>query len=301
MSVITTGSIAKALWPGVNKFWGEYSEYPLECTALFDQETSDRAYEEDVLVPGFGLAPAKTQGAAVQYDTHQQGYISRYTHITYALGYILTYEEIQDNQYPELAKSRTRRLAFALRQTKETVAANVYNRATNASYTGGDGVALLSASHPSQAGLLSNILSPAADLSESSLEDLLIQIMTSTDDRGLKVQIMGKKLIVPPALLFEASRILKSTLQNDTANNAVNAIRAEGMLPEGVAVNHYLTDTDAWFVRTDTPEGLKMFTRMPLEFSEDNDFDTMNLKYKAMERYSVGWTDFRGLYGSPGA
>jgi phage major head subunit gpT-like protein len=278
-----------------------YNEHPLECVELFDGESSDKSYEEDVLVPGFGLAPVKAQGAAVVYDTHQQGFVSRYTHVSYGLGYILTREEIEDNLYIKLAKQRTRALAFAMRQTKENVGANIYNRAFTAAFAGGDGKELLATDHPTLAGNQSNELAVAADMSEASLEDLLVQIMNATDDRGLKISLMPRKLIVPPALVFESERILKSTLQNDTANNAVNAIKSTGMLKEGVVVNHYLTDADAFFIRTNVPTGLTMYNRTAIAFSEDNDFDTENLKYKAFERYSFGWTDFRALFGSPGA
>lgn len=302
MSVITTGSFPKSLWPGISRWWGMfYDEHPLECVELFDQESSDKAYEEDVLAPGFGLAPVKAQGTAVSYDTHQQGITSRYTHVAYGLGYILTKEEIDDNLYMKLARQRTRSLAFSMRQTKENVGANIYNRAFTAAFAGGDGKELLATDHPSQAGSQSNELAVAADLSEASLEDLLIQIMQATDDRGLKISVMPEKPIIPPALVFEMERILKSTLQNDSANNAINAIKSKNMFPGGVVVNHYLTDSDAFFIKTNVPTGLTMYNRTPIAFTQDNDFDTENLKYKAYERYSFGWTDWRSLYGSPGA
>lgn len=297
--IINTGSIAKLLWPGLNAVWGkEYVEHPVEYRALFDIETSDKAYEEEVLVPGFGLAPIKEQGAAVQYDSTSQGYTSRYTAVAYGLGFIVTREAIDDNQYEKKALGSTKDLAFSFRQTKENVAANVYNRATSASYAGGDGKELLATDHPIQGGTFSNELAVAADLSEASLEDICIQIMNAVNDRGLKISLMPKSLIVPTALVFDATRILKSQLQNDTANNAVNALRSMGMLPEGVKANHYLTDANNWFVRTNATRGMKMFERTAAEFAQDNDFDTSNLKYKGYERYSVGWTDPRGLYGS---
>lgn len=300
--VINTGSIAKLLWPGLNAVWGkEYVEHPVECRDLFDMETSEKAYEEEVLVPGFGLAPVKAEGSSVQYDSTSQGYVSRYTHIAYGLGFIVTREAIDDNQYEKKALGSTRDLAFSFRQTKENVAANVYNRAFNSSYTGGDGKELLATDHPIQGGTFSNELATPADLSEASLEDICVQIMNAVNDRGLKISLMPRSLIVPTALTFEATRILKSQLQNDTANNAINALRSMGMFPEGVKINHYLTDADAWFVRTNAPRGMKMFSRTAAEFAQDNDFDTSNLKYKGYERYSVGWTDPRGLYGSAGA
>lgn len=299
--VINTGSVAKLLWPGLNAVWGkEYTEHPVEYRDLFDIESSDKAYEEELLMPGFGLAPIKEQGAAVQFDSTSQGYTSRYTAVAYGLGFIVTREAIDDNQYEKKALGSTKDLAFSFRQTKENVAANVYNRAFNTAYTGGDGKALIVSDHTIQGGTFSNVLAVAADLSEASIEDLSVQIMNAVNDRNMKISLMPKSLIVPTALTFEATRILKSQLQNDTANNAINALRAIGMFPEGVKINHYLTDTDAWFVRTNATRGMKMFERTSAEFSQDNDFDTSNLKYKGYERYSVGWSDPRGVFGSPG-
>jgi hypothetical protein len=300
--VINTGSIAKLLWPGLNAVWGkEYAEHPQEWRDLVDSETSDKMYEQDVLMPGFGLAPIKTEGASIAYDSTSQGYTTQYTHIAYGLGFVVTREAIDDNQYERKALGSTADLAFSFRQTKENVVANVYNRAFNSSYVGGDGKELIATDHPIQAGTFSNELATPADLSEASLEDLAVQIMNAVNDRGMKISIMPRALIVPPALVFEATRILKSQLQNDTANNAVNAIRSMGLFPEGVKVNHYLTDTDAYFIRTNAKNGLKLFQRTSPEFTQDNDFDTSNLKYKGYERYSTGWTDPRGLFGSSGA
>jgi hypothetical protein len=300
--VINTGSIAKLLWPGLNAVWGkEYAEHPQEWRDLVDSETSDKMYEQDVLMPGFGLAPIKTEGASISYDSTSQGYTTQYTHIAYGLGFVVTREAIDDNQYERKALGSTADLAFSFRQTKENVVANVYNRAFNSSYVGGDGKELIATDHPIQAGTFSNELATPADLSEASLEDLAVQIMNAVNDRGMKISIMPRALIVPPALVFEATRILKSQLQNDTANNAVNAIRSMGLFPEGVKVNHYLTDTDAYFIRTNAKNGLKLFQRTSPEFTQDNDFDTSNLKYKGYERYSTGWTDPRGLFGSSGA
>lgn len=301
MSTINTGSIAKLLWPGLNAVWGkEYVEHPVEYRDLFDVETSEKAYEEEVLVPGFGLAPIKAEGSGVTYDSTAQGYVSRYTHVAYGLGFIVTREAIKDNQYEKKALSSARDLAFSFRQTKENVAANGYNRGFNPSYTGGDGKELLATDHPIQGGTFSNELAVAADLSEAALEDICVQIMNAVNDRGMKISLMPRSLIVPTGLTFEATRILKSQLQNDTANNAINALRSMGMFPEGVKINHYLTDADAWFVRTNATRGLKMFQREEAEFAQDNDFDTSNLKYKGYERYSFGWSDPRGVYGSPG-
>lgn len=300
---INTGSIAKLLWPGLNKIWGtDYTEHPAEWSDVFDTETSTMHREEDQLMPGFGLAPIKEQGAGVSYDTTSQGYTSRYTHVAYGLGFVVTREAIDDNQYEKKAFAGARSLAFSFRQTKENVAANVLNRAFNSSYTGGDVKELLATDHPLQSGgTFSNELATPADLSEAALEDISIQIMNAVNERGLRISLMGECVIVPPSLVFEATRILKSQLQSGTANNDVNALRSMGMFPRGVKVNHYLTDTDAWFVKTNAPQGLKHFKRIAPEFAQDNDFDSSNLKYKGYERYSFGWTDPRGLYGSAGA
>lgn len=296
MSVISTGSIPKLLWPGLNAVWGRnYTEHAKEYTDLFDIESSDMNYEEEVELPGFGLAAIKTQGAATQYDSESQQTVTRYTHIAYSLGFIITREEMDDNLYEKKGVTRAKALAFSFRQTKENVAANVYNRAQTSGYTGGDGVVLSSVSHPTLSGDQSNRLATAADLSEASLEDVCIQIMNATNNRGLSIALMPESLIVPTDLAFEAERILKSTLQSGTANNDINALRSMGIIPK-VAVNHYLTDADAFYVRTNVPEGMKMFERIKADFSQDGDFDTDNLKYKGYERYSVGWTDFRALY-----
>lgn len=302
MSVISTGNIAKLLWPGLNARWGvNYNEFAKEYTDLVDIESSDMNYEEDQEMTGFGLAPIKPQGQATVYDTEGQGYTNRYTHNAYSLGFIITKEAMDDNLYEKIGMQRTGSLAFSMRQTKENVVANLYNRAFNTSYTFGDGKALLVTDHPSLNGNWSNTLAVAADLSEASLEDLTIQIMNATNSRGLRIALMAKSLIVPTALSYEAMRILKSINQNDTANNAINAMRAMNVFPDGIKINHYLTDTDAFFIRTNAPEGLKLFQRTEAVFSQDGDFDTDNLKYKAYERYSVGASDPRGLYGSPGA
>lgn len=297
MAVISTGNVPKLLWPGLNAIWGrDYKEHSKEYPDLFDIDTSEKNYEEDVELTGFGLAPIKQQGSSVVYDEESQQTVTRYTHIAYGLGFIITREEIDDNLYEKKGVTRTQALAFSFRQTKENVAANVYNRAQTSGYTGGDGALLSSVSHPSLSGNQSNRLATAADLSEAALEDLCIQIMNATNSRGLRIALQPRSLIVPPALAFEATRILKSQLQNDTANNAINALRAMGLFPEGVKVNHYLTDTDAFFVRTNAPQGMKLFQRVAAEFAQDGDFDTSNVKYKGYERYSVGWTDWRGLY-----
>lgn len=300
--VITTGNHPKALWPGIRAWWGRtYDEHEVEYTDLFEVQSSSKAYEEDVQVTGFGLAPVKPEGAAISYDSETQGYTSRYTHVAYALGYICTYEELKDNLYEVVSKRRARANAFSMRQTKENVHANVYNRAFNSSYTGGDGTELIATDHSTLSGDQSNHLTTAADLSEASLEDLVIQIAGATNDRGLKISLMPRCLIIPRQLWFEANRILKSTLQNDTANNAINVLKSTNAFPDGIKMNHYLTDADAWFIKTNCPNGMISFQRDRTGLEQDNDFDTKNAKAAAYDRYSPGWTDFRGLYGSPGA
>lgn len=300
MAVITTGNHPKALWPGVNAWFGrQYDEHKVEYTDLFETNTSRKAYEEDVQVTGFGLVPVKPEGQATVYDSETQGFTKRYTHVAYSSGFIVTHEEMADNLYEVVGKRRSRALAFSFRQTKENVGANVYNRGFNSAYKGGDGKELFATDHPTKAGTFSNELAVAADLSEASLEDLCIQIMQATNDRGLKISLMPKCLIVPPQLVFEAERITKSTLQNDTANNAINTMR--GKFPDGVKVNHYLNDADAFFIRTNCPDGMKVFNREILPFAQDNDFDTSNAKAKKYERYSFGWTDPRGGFASAGA
>ncbi|MGW8178956.1 MAG: hypothetical protein ACWGQW_09365 [bacterium] len=300
--IIVTGNHPKALWPGVKAWWGRtYNEHKTEYTDLFDMDTSRQNYEEDVLVTGFGLAPVKPQAMSVSYDTESQGHVSRYTHVVYGLGYIVSREELEDNLYAVVSKRRAQALAFSMRQTKENVHANVYNRAFDSTYTGGDGQELICTDHPTKSGNQSNQLTVASDLSESAIEDLIIQIMGAVNDRGLKISLMPQSLHVHRSDWFEANRILKSVLQNDTAINAVNVLRSTNALPRGIMVNHYFSDTDAWFIRTNAPRGLISYQRRAIEFTQDNDFDTENAKAKNTERYSCGWTDFRALYGSPGA
>lgn len=301
--VIGTGNHPKALWPGVKAWWGKaYEDHQVEYTDLFDTVTSDKAYEEDVQLVGFGLAPVKAQGAAVSYDSEIQGFVTRYTHIAYALGYIVTHEELKDNLYAEVSNTRAASLARGFRQTKERVAASVYNRAFNSTYKGGDGVELISAVHPNTSGgTFSNKLAVAADFSEASLEDLTIQIMKATDDRGLLINLMPKSLHVAPDEWYNANRVLQSVYQPGTANNDINVLKATNVLPMGIKVNHYFTDPNAWFVRTNVSNGMKYYEREAISFTQDNDFDTMNAKAKGYERYSFGWTDPRAVYGSEGA
>jgi len=302
MSIINSGSFAKALWPGVNAWYGKaYSEYPVEWTKLFEQFKSTRQFEEDVGVSSFGLAVVKPEGAPIYYDSERQAFITRYQHVTYALGFIITREIMEDDQYDVVGQRKAQGLAFSMRQSKEIIAANVYNRAFNSSYTGGDGKELMATDHPLFAGgTWANELSTAADLSEASLEQAHIDIAGFTNDRGLLISVRPKALIIPRQLMFEAKRITAPTGRPGTDTNDVNAMKAMGLVPE-VVVNHYLTDTDAWFLRTDAPHGMKYFERRGDSFDMDNDFDTENAKYKATARYSFGWTDPRGLFGSPGA
>ena len=299
--VISTGNHPKLLWPGIKKVWGlAYDEHEEEFSKIFTADTSEKSREEDVEVTSFGLAPIKPQGASVQYDTELQGTVTQYVHATIALGYIVTMEELQDNLYEEVSRRRAQALAFAMRQSKENIAANVLNRGFDSAHPGGDGVQLFSDAHPTRDGTQSNILATAADLSEQAVEDMIIQIMQAKNSRGLKISLMPRCLIVSPSDWFNANRIVNSTLQTGTANNDVNVINATNALPEGVVVNHYLTDPDAWFIKTNAPRGLMHFQRSPIEFTQDNDFDTENAKAKCVERYSFGWTDFRGIYGTPG-
>jgi len=300
-TTITTGAHPKALWPGIHAWWGRmYNEHVVEYTELFDMETSDKAYEEDVEITGFGLAPIKPEGTAIVYDTETQASVNRYTHVAYALGYIVTYEELRDNLYEIVSKRRAQALAFSMRQTKENVGANVYNRAFNSNFTGGDGATMISSAHPTLAGNQSNVLTTAADISEAAIEDLVIQIMQTQNNRGLRISNLPQSLHVPPQLWFESNRILKSVLQAETANNAINVLKATNALPKGIKVNHYFSSATAWFVRTNIPRGVQLFTREGCSFDQDNDFDTKNAKAATYERYSVGWTDWRNVWGTPG-
>ena len=302
MAIISTGSHPKALWPGVKAWFGVgYGEHPEEFRDLYEMATSEQNYEEDVQMSGFGLMPVKQQGNATTYTGQVQGYVPRYTHVAYSMGYIVTYEELKDNLYEKVSGSRAKALGFSKRQTKENVAAQPYNRAFNSSYVGGDGVELCATTHPSAVGSQSNELATAADISEVSLEDLLIQIMGAQDYKGNMISLMGNSLIVPRQLWFEANRILKSTLQNDSAMNALNVLRSTGSLPGGIKVNHYLTDSDAYFIRTNCPDSMKMYQRDGYDLKQDNDFDTDNAKSKTYDRYCAGWSDWRGLYATAGA
>jgi len=297
---ITTGNHPKLMWPGLFGLWGRtYNEHPLEGLDLFDQENSTQNYEEVVEVTGFGVAPVKKEGAGVAFDSETQGTVSRFTNVSIALGFIVTKEELDDNLYEPKGRPRAVANAFSMRQTKEILAANTFlNNGFDNAFAGGDGVALYSADHPTRTGLQSNLLA-GADLSETAIEDALIQIMLMTNSRGLKINLIGQSLHVHPNDFFEAHRIMKSVLQNDTANNAVNAIKVSGMLPKGIKVNHYFTDTDAWAIRTNAPRGMIQFNRQKAVL-RDNDFNTGNAKAKSWERYIHGWGDFRAAVGNPG-
>lgn len=303
MAVMTTGNFGKLLWPGINTIYGKaYSEWPVEYTDLFETHKSTKHYEEDLGLTSFGLAQIKTEGGPINYDSERQAFLTRYTHVEYALGFMVSQVAYEDDQYSVIGERRAKGLAFSMRQTKETVGANVYNRAFNSSYTGGDGVEMCATNHPNFAGgTWANELATAADLSEAALEQAYIDIGKYTNDRGLKIAVKPVSLHIPVDLEFEAIRILKTPQRVGGADNDINALKSMGMFPKGYKVNHYLTDTDAWFIRTSVSDGPKYFTRVEDSFDQDNDFDTSNAKYKARSRYSFGWTDPKGIYGSPGA
>ena len=262
--------------------------------------TSTQAWEEDVMTSGFPLAPVKREGAPTTYASNAQVYTARYTHVAYSLGFIVTFEEKLNNLYPKLAAARSKSLGFSMRQTKENVGANVFNRAFSNSYLGGDGVCLSSVSHPSAAGNWSNVLSPAADISEAALEDLITQIMGAVNHDGLKIALMAQSLHIPRQLWFEANRILKSTLQVNTADNNINVLKSTNALPGGIKINHYFTDADAFFIKTNCPDGMKHYQRHSYDLKPDDDFDTDNAKAKSYDYYSFGWSDPRAVYSSPG-
>jgi len=300
--IITTGNIPKELWPGVHNFFGlSYGEHPEEFRDLFTVLPSTKNYEEDVLVTGFGLATIKDQTGSVNYTSHGQKWVKRYTNVTYGLGFMVSREEIEDNQYKELAMKRAAALAFSMRTTKEIVHANIINRKSSTSYVGGDSSALEVADHATESGSQSNLLSPAADLSEAAIEDVGIMVMTAKNDKGLQIPLLMLSIHIPANEWYEANRIIKSELQSYTSNNAVNVLKMTNAFPEGIKMNHYFTDTDAWGVKTNCPNGFQSFERRAREFTQDNDFDTENAKHKSTERYIAGWTDFRCWYGCPGA
>ena len=300
---ISRAQLVKELEPGLNALFGlEYARYENESAQIFDTESSERAFEEEVMLSGFGAAPVKTEGTAVTFDDAQEAYTARYNNETIALAFSITEEAIEDNLYDRLASRYTKALARSMAHTKQVKGAAVLNSAFDTGVTGGDGVALCVTNHPLVNGsTLANTPSTAADLNETSLENGLIDIAGYVDERGLKVSVKGTKLMVPANLQFVADRLLESTLRPGTADNDVNATRNMGMLPNGYAVNHFLTDTDAWFIKTDAPRGFIHFERLSLSTKMEGDFDTGNVRFKARERYSFGYSDPRCVYGSPGA
>jgi len=302
---ISRSQLVKELEPGLNALFGlEYNRYDNEHAEIFNTETSDRAFEEEVMLSGFGTAANKAEGAMVTFDQASEVYTSRYTHNTVALAFAITEEAIEDNLYDRLAGRYTRALARSMAQSKQITAANVLNNAfdTGGSFNGGDGKALCTTDHPlASGGTFRNELTTAADLSETSLEQSLIDIAAFVDERGLKIALQGRKLIIPKELQFTAERIMKSPQRVGTADNDINAMANMGMIPEGYRVNHFLTDTDAFFIMTDAPNGLKHFVRSPIKTAIEGDFDTGNVRFKARERYSFGFSDPRGIFGSPGA
>ena len=300
---ISRAQLAKELEPGLNALFGlEYARYDDESSQLYDTESSERAFEEEVMLSGFGSAPVKAEGSSVSFDDAQEAYTARYTHETIALAFSITEEAIEDNLYDRLASRYTKALARSMANTKQVKGAATLNNAFDSTYTGGDGKELCATDHPlTNNNDLRNEPSTASDLNETSLENALIDIAAFVDERGLKVSVRGDKLIVPPALQFVADRLLESTLQSGTADNDINAVRNMGVLPQGYVVNHYLTDTDAWFIKTDAPRGFIHFERMPMSTKMEGDFDTGNVRFKARERYSFGYSDPRCVYGSPGA
>ena len=299
---ISRGQLVKELEPGLNALFGlEYNNYANEHAEIFDTENSDRAFEEEVMLSGFANAPIKAEGTSISFDSAQESFTARYTHETLSLAFAITEEAIEDNLYDRLASRYTKALARSMANTKQVKAANVLNNAFSSSAAGGDGKELCATDHPIVAGTDRNELSTAADLNETSLEQSLIDIAAFTDERGLKIAAQGVKMIIPSALQFTAERLMKSAGRTGTADNDINAVVSKGMVPQGYVVNHYLTDTDAFFIKTDVPNGLKHFVRAPMKTAMEGDFTTGNVRYKARERYSFGFSDFRGIFGSPGA
>ena len=299
---ISRAQLAKELEPGLNALFGlEYDRYENEHSEIFDEETSDRAFEEEVMLAGFTTAPVKEEGSAITFDSAQETYTARYTMETIALAFSITEEAIEDNLYDRLASRYTKALARSMAQTKQIKAASILNNAFSTSSPIGDGASLCSSAHPSLSGNQRNQLSSPADLNETSLEQMLIDISGITDERGLKVAIRGTKLIIPKELQFIAERLMATNLRTATADNDVNALRSMGMLPQGASVNHFLTDTDAFFIKTDAPNGFKLFNRSPIKTAMEGDFDTGNMRFKARERYSFGVSDWRCVFGTAGA
>jgi len=300
--VISRMQLVKELEPGLNALFGlEYDRYENQNAEIFETESSDRAFEEEVMLGGFANAAVKPEGQGVSYEDAQETYTARYTHETIALAFSLTEEAVEDNLYDKISTRYTKALARSMANTKQVKASNILNRGFNSSYLGGDGKELLATDHPTLSGDQKNELTTAADLNETSLEQALIDIADMKDERGLKIALRGMKLIIPVNLQFNVERLLKSPGRPATADNDINAVKSMGMIPQGYVVNNFLTDTDAWFIKTDAPNGLKHFTRAPIRTAMEGDFDTGNVRYKARERYVYGWSDWRGIFGSPGA
>ena len=296
---ISRAQLVKELEPGLNALFGlEYKQYVNEAAEIFDTESSDRAFEEEVMLSGFGNAAVKPEGQGIQFDDAQETFTARYTNETIALAFAITEEAIEDNLYDRLASRYTKALARSMANTKQVKGAGVLNNGFNAAFAGGDGVALFSGAHPTLAGTFSNMLTTAADLNETSLEQALIDIAAMTDERGLLIAARGVKLVIPSALQFTADRLMKSEGRTGTADNDINAIKNMGMVSQGYTVNHYLTNARRWFLKTDVPNGLKHFNRSPIKTTMEGDFDTGNVRYKARERYVFGFSDPRGAFGS---
>jgi hypothetical protein len=299
---ISRNQLVKELEPGLNALFGlEYDRYENQHTEIFDTENSDRAFEEEVMLSGFGSAQVKPEGSSVNYDDATETFTARYTHETLALAFSITEEAVEDNLYDKISSRYTKALARSMSNAKQVKGANILNRAFNSSYTGGDGLELCSTAHVTLGGNVKNELSTAADLNETSLEQSLIDIAGMKDERGMKISLNGMKMIIPVNLQFTAERLMKSSQRVSTGDNDINAVKSMGMIPQGYVVNNYLTDTDAWFIKTDAPNGMKHFQRTPVSTKMEGDFDTGNVRYKARERYSFGWSDWRGIFGSPGA
>jgi hypothetical protein len=300
---ISRAQLLKELLPGLNALFGlEYARYGEQHKEIYDVETSERSFEEETKLSGFSAAPVKNEGSAIAYDNAQEAWTTRYNHETIALGFSITEEAVEDNLYDSLSARYTKGLARAMAYTKQVKAAAIINNGFNSAYTGGDGVSLFNTAHPLvSGGTNSNRPTVGADLNETSLENAVIQIAAWTDERGLLIAAKPRKLIVPPALTFVATRLLETNLRVGTTDNDVNALKNNGSIPEGYTVNNYLTDTNGWYLTTDVPNGLKHFVRSPLANSMDGDFDTGNVRYKSRERYSFGWSDSLGIFGSPGS
>ena len=299
---ISRSQLVKELEPGLNALFGlEYDRYENQHAEIFDTETSDRAFEEEVMLSGFGSAQVKPEGSGVNYDDATESFTARYTHETIALAFAITEEAVEDNLYDKISSRYTKALARSMANAKQVKAANVLNNGFSSSYTGGDGKELFATDHSTTGGNQKNELSTSADLNETSLEQALIDIAGMKDDRGMKVALNGSKMIIPVNLQFTAERLMKSNQRVGTSDNDTNAVKSMGMIPQGYVVNNYLTDTDAWFIKTDAPNGMKHFQRAPISTKMEGDFETGNVRYKSRERYSFGWSDWRGIFGSPGA